>query len=145
MARKTIRERLRTLKRRFPHRSRYGFLYRHKLELRRHYTEIIVYSLIYSPQKGHSLFIWNPHRRGFNWTPVEWNEWLNKEGLSTVIDAVMLAISEKRGDNWEFQRLVGFSGDEYAPRGIVKEGKNALYPSIHSVKRKRGNKANGKR
>jgi hypothetical protein len=147
MARKTIRDKLKILKRRFPFRTAYAFLFAKKGDRLRKYSTILVYSLIYSPEKGHSLFIWNPHRKGKDWNSKEWNTWLNREGLAILSDAVMLAINNKRGDHWEFQRLVGFSGDDYQPRilHVAQEGERALYPSKNKRKRKGRNKTHAKR
>jgi len=129
MARKTIREKIATLKRRFPRRTRYGFLYLNKKDLRTNYTTILVYALVYAPEHGHSLFIWNPHRKGMDWQSVRWNKWLNEKGIEILATDVMRAINDKRGDHWEMQRIIGFSGDDYKPRmHIAQEGKNALYP-----------------
>lgn len=141
MARKTIRYKLTILKRKFPLRTRYAFLHSRKSQIRKKYSTILVYSLIYSVEKGHSLFIWNPHRKGYDWNSLEWNDWLNAKGLTILSSDVMQAINDKRGDHWIFQRLVGFSGDDYEPRSlhVAQEGQNAIYQSKNKRKRKARN------
>lgn len=137
MARKTIREKLRTLKRKFPLRTSYGFLHVMKSDLKRKYTTCVLYCLIYTPEKGHSLLIWDAHRRGHNKTAVEWNAWINSDGIAALNDWVLPAINAKRGDSWQFQRLVGFSGAEYKTHMHVLADRDAdaVYP--HKIKSKR--------
>jgi len=145
MARKTIRDKIATLKRKFPRRTRFGFLYFKKKDITTNYSTILVYALVYAPEHGHSLFIWNPHRRGKDWQAKRWNTWLNQEGIDILATAVMRAINDKRGDHWEMQRIIGFSGDDYKPRmHVAQEGKDALYPT-RSRKKLRRNKTLAKR
>jgi hypothetical protein len=146
MARKTIRDKLRALKRKFPFRTSYGFLHLKKLELRRKYTSILLYCLIYSPEKGYSLLVWDAHRRGHNKDAKEWNQWINTDGIEALKDYVLPAISAKRGDSWEFHRLIGFSGAKYVPtiHVLADRDKDAIYPNQNKSKRSRRNKTNDK-
>lgn len=134
MSRKTIRNQLRTIRRKFPQRTRYGFLYLLKGDVKRKFTGIIMYCLIYSPQNGHSLFVFDSHRRGHNWTAKEWNDWINAEGLDIINDAVLPAINAKGGNDWQMRRLIGFSGK-----------KNAIYKRQNRNKSSRRNKTHAKR
>lgn len=143
MARKTIREKILTLKRNFPRRTSYGFLYNRKSDLKRKYTNIIMYCLIYSKQKGFSFFVWNPHRRGKIHTALGWNAWINQEGLTIVMDAVLSAINAKGGNDWQFNRLIGFSGADYQPYNlyVVGDKRYAVHESQNQHKRAKRNKA----
>lgn len=146
MARKTIRQQLVALKRRFPFRTRYAFLYKNKSDLTANYSTIYVYALIYDDERGHSVFIWNPHRRGFDWKPREWNKWLNQRGIDILKGDVMEAINSKKGSKWQMQRLIGYHGADYEPKGHVAGERNrALYRNRDSDKRKGRNKTHAKR
>ena len=144
MSNKTIRQKIKILKRKFPFRTSYGFLHSMKSDVRRKYTTIFLYCLIYSPEKGHSLLIWDSHRRGHNKNPVEWNAWINSDGITALNDYVLPAINSKRGDTWQFQRLVGFSGAKYEPRMhvLADKDKDAFYPTEAKSKRTKRNKTN---
>lgn len=145
MARKTIRDKIATLKRKFPRRTRYGFLHVNKRDLHRNYSSILIYALVYAPEHGHSLFIWNPHRKDYNWQPPRWNKWIIEKGEEILYTPVMNAINAKRGDHWKLLRVIGFSGAEYKPRmHIAQEGKNALYPTEPRTQLRR-NKTHAKR
>lgn len=145
MARKTIRQRILSLQKKFPYRTKYAFIYSRKTDLKKRFTEINVYALIYDEERGHSLFNWQPHR-AHQWTPQEWNDWLNKKGLSILAHDVMEAINAKRGSNWQMQRLVAFSGDTRVP--VITpagEKKNAVHKRKGKRQRKTGNKTHAKR
>jgi len=145
---KTIRQRLMILKRRYPFRTRYGFLHSTKRDLNRTFASILVYFLVFAPEKGYSVFTWNPNRRGNDWTSLGWNRWLRKEGIEIFkgdgIRGVIPAINAKRGDNWELHRLIGFSGDDYKPRSFPviekrKRKSRAIHKNQHRNKRKKRN------
>ena len=142
MARKTIREKLKTLKRKFPYRTTYGFLHSAKVDIRHKYTTILLYCLIYSPEKGHSLLIWDAHRRGHTKNATEWNKWINTDGIEALNSYVLPAMNAKRGDTWEFQRLIGFSGAKYVPRMhvLADRDNDAVHPNKIKSKRAQRNK-----
>lgn len=148
MARKTIGSKLAYLARKFPHRNSFGFLYDDAADLKRKFSTIYVAALIYDPERGHSLFMWNPHRRGKDWTPRRWNTWLNEQGLDILSANVMSEVNNKRGAQWQMTRLIGFFGGIYEPRKIhiVGEDSTAMYQ--HEAQRaihKRHTRRKGKR
>lgn len=115
MAIKTIGAKLRALAKKFPERNSEGFLYRDKKDLKTRYTTVYVYAVIYDESRGHSLFVWNPHRRGHDWTWKGWNTWLNQKGIEILTGAVMQSINDKYGSEWEARQIIGFHGAVYKP------------------------------
>lgn len=122
---KTVADRLRDLYFKFPKRTDYKFLYKKRSDLQRKYSTVQCYFVIYSPDMGHSLMVWNPHRRGFNWRAKEWNTWLREKGLDIYVDAVLPAINEKNVNraDWIMREYVGFHGDIYEPTAKPLEDK----------------------
>lgn len=153
MARKTIRQRLVALQKKFPRRNKQGYLYRNKDDLRTTFATIFVYSLIFDPKRGHSVFIWNPHRRGRDWDWKGWLAWLEgtnkaskEKGFDILNGAVMSAINSKRGTDWSVLRMIGFHGDNTQASGhVAAEGKDAIYKRKTKRKKSRRNKADAKR
>jgi hypothetical protein len=143
MARKTIKQKLTELEKKFPKRTAYGFLHRTKAELSKTYSTIFVYALIYDDERGHSVFVWEPHRRGHDWNAKEWDRWLTSKGLDILAHDVMEAINTKRGSSWEMQRIIGYHGSNIKETfKKAGEGKDALYKRQNKSKHKGRNKAN---
>lgn len=115
MTTKTIGAKLKNLSKKFPLKNSAQFLYKEKSDLSRKYSTVYVYAIIFDDERGHSLFIWNPHRRGKDWQWQGWNKWLLQKGYDILTGAVMDAINDKHGSAWIVKNIVGFHGAIYEP------------------------------
>lgn len=112
---KTIGAKLKNVARKFPKQNKTQFLYKEKSDLTTKYSTVYVYAIIYDENRGHSLFVWNPHRRGKDWKWQGWNKWLLERGYDILISAVMDAINDKYGSQWIVKKIVGYHGAIYEP------------------------------
>jgi len=118
-SKKTVGARMRKLGAKFPKRTDYKYLYKQRGDLARKHTTVICYFIVYNPDKGHSMMLWNPHRRGKNWNAKDWNIWLREKGLDIFSSAVLTAINDKdpHSGGWHVREYLGFHGADYEPYG----------------------------
>lgn len=113
---KTIGAKLKNVSKKFPKQvKKEQYLYREAKDLKETYSTVYVYAIIYDPDRGHSLFVWNPHRRGFDWNYKGWYRWLVTLGYTIMTDAVMDSINDKYGSRWVVKKIVGYHGAVYKP------------------------------
>jgi len=111
----TMKDQLAKLKRRYRHVSSERFFYNKAGELRRKYTEILVWFLIHDEKRGHSIFA--PRFRVGDSLPIsQWaRRFENAVGslhplLAILNQNILPAINAKGGKDWKFKAVIGWTG-----------------------------------
>jgi len=113
----SIKRHFKKLRRKYSKITPYRYFYNRKtdLNLRKKFSEIVVWFLIHDVERGHSIFTFN-YRRKILSNIAEWRKRFTKtiegyEPLMTVFtQSVLPAINNKTGANWQFKTLIGWTG-----------------------------------
>ncbi len=138
MAKKTLKDRIRQIIRKYKHINPARYLYNRKSELGKKFQRLRVWFLIHDKKRGYSIFIYEL-KRIKTYSVIEWTGLLQKNYggyeiiYSVFTQSILPAINTKSGAAWRFVSLLAWTGIN-----DIRQGENP-------VRNKRRNKTIKKR